>query len=155
MITTVIYDLRVFLLFYLILVVLFSMIFAVLGVGNGNVKGSFKDFADDINNRTDLNKPSIPNTEFDNVGLFLGAILSTFRNSLGDFDFDASKYLTSKENYLYWFIWLLCVVFTSIIFLNFVIAETSSSYERVKQNLVAQIYKEKANLILEAEDMIF
>jgi len=75
--------------------------------------------------------------------------------SLGDFDFNASNYLSEKENYLYWFIWLLTVIFTSIIFLNFVIAETSSSYERVKENLVAQIYKEKANLILEAEGMIF
>jgi len=74
MIQTVVYDLRVFLVFYSILVVLFSMIFAVLGVGNGNVKGKFKDFADDINKRTDLNKPSIPNSEYDNVGLFVGTI---------------------------------------------------------------------------------
>jgi len=50
------------------------MIFAVLGVGNGNVRGKFKDFADDINKRTDLNKPSIPNSEYNYVGLFVGSI---------------------------------------------------------------------------------
>ena len=74
MIQNVIYDLRVFLLFYSILIVFFSMIFAVLGVGNGNVRGKFKDFADDINKRTDLNKPSIPNSEYNYVGLFVGSI---------------------------------------------------------------------------------
>ena len=34
MITNVIYDLRIFLLFYLILIALFCQIFAVLGLGN-------------------------------------------------------------------------------------------------------------------------
>jgi len=41
MIHTVIWDLRVFLFFYFILIVLFSMVFAVLGVGNANVPGDF------------------------------------------------------------------------------------------------------------------
>ena len=45
------------------------------------------------------------------------------------------------------------VVMTCIIFLNFIIAEASASYEKVKENLVAMINKEKANLIAEAENM--
>lgn len=40
MINQVVFDLRVFLLFYVILIVLFSMIFAVLGLGNPNIVGS-------------------------------------------------------------------------------------------------------------------
>ena len=40
MIYTVIADLRVFLLFFTILVVLFGQIFAVLGVGNSKFEGS-------------------------------------------------------------------------------------------------------------------
>ena len=132
------------------------MIFAVLGVGNGQIKGAFKEHLKNIDTLDDLDKPeNIPNSEYNNVGLFLGTIFQTFRNSLGDFDFNASTYLTNKENYLYWFIWLLSVIVTSIIFLNFIIAETSASYESIKENLEAQIYKEKANLILEAEEMIF
>ena len=88
---------------------------------------------EEIEKREELDKPDgTPNEEYGNIGLFLGSIASTFRNSLGDFDFEAANYLTSSENYLYWFIWLLCVLFTSIIFLNFIIAETSSSYERIK-----------------------
>ena len=47
MINTVVYDLRVFLLFYSILIVLFSMIYAVLGVGNARV-GGFKTMVDSL-----------------------------------------------------------------------------------------------------------
>lgn len=43
MLTNVIYDLRIFLLFYTILVVLFSLLLGVLGVGNVKVPGEFKD----------------------------------------------------------------------------------------------------------------
>ena len=47
------------------------------------------------------------------------------------------------------------VVMTCIIFLNFIIAEASASYEKVKENLVAMINKEKSALIGEAEGMIW
>jgi len=43
------------------------------------------------------------------------------------------------------------VVMTTIIFLNFIIAEASASYDKVKQNLAAMINKEQASLIAEAE----
>ena len=73
--------------------------------------------------------------------------------AMGDFDFEASMYLKPYENFLYWLIWLMVVVMTCIIFLNFIIAEASASYEKVKLNLVAMINKEKASLIAEAEGM--
>jgi hypothetical protein len=41
MIYTVVADLKVFALFFTILIVLFSMVFAVLGAGNQNVPGEF------------------------------------------------------------------------------------------------------------------
>lgn len=44
---------------------------------------------------------------------------------------------------------------TCIIFLNFIIAEASASYQKVKDQLVAMINKEKASLIAEAEGMYF
>ena len=44
---------------------------------------------------------------------------------------------------------------TCIIFLNFIIAEASASYEKVKENLTAMINKEKSQLIGEAEQMIW
>ena len=54
MIQTVIKDLRVFLLFYAILIFLFSMIFAVLGVGNDKINGDFKDYVKEIDERDEL-----------------------------------------------------------------------------------------------------
>ena len=81
--------------------------------------------------------------------------MSTLRIAMGDFDFEASTYLTPQENALYWLIWLMVVVMTCIIFLNFIIAEASASYEKVKENLVAMINKEKSALIGEAEGMIW
>ena len=78
------------------------------------------------------------------LGLWAGTIVSTLRLAMGDFDFGASMFLTPQENILYWFIWLLVVVMTCIIFLNFIIAEASASYEKVKENLVAMINMEKS-----------
>ena len=89
------------------------------------------------------------------MGLFLGYIFSTLRSSLGDFDFEASNYLEPQENYLYWFIWLLMIILTCIIFLNFIIAETSASYESIKKNLQKMKFKEKSSLVTEAENMLF
>ena len=75
--------------------------------------------------------------------------------SLGDFDFEASMYLTAGENYLYWLYWFSVVLFTCIIFLNFIIAETSSSYQKVKKTVEALVNKGRASLISEAEDIYF
>lgn len=38
--------------------------------------------------------------------------------------------------------------------MNFIIAEVSASYEKVKEEIEALIYKERALLIAEAEDII-
>lgn len=64
-----------------------------------------------------------------NIGLFFGNIVSVMRTSLADFDFGSSEYLTDSENKMYWFVWFLIVLMTCIIFLNFIIAEASSSYD--------------------------
>ena len=45
------------------------------------------------------------------------------------------------------------VVITCIIFLNFIIAEASASYEKVSERLKAFILMQKANMIGEAEEM--
>ena len=46
------------------------------------------------------------------------------------------------------------VNFSLLIFLNFIIAEVSNSYSKVRERIDAQIYKERAKLISEAEDVI-
>ena len=55
---------------------------------------------------------------------------------------------------LYWFLWYVVVTVTCIIFLNFIIAEVSASYQIVKDNIEVLCMKDKAKLIKEAEDML-
>jgi len=42
MLKNVIYDLRIFLTFYAILIILFSLLFGILGVGNPNIEGEYQ-----------------------------------------------------------------------------------------------------------------
>ena len=50
--------------------------------------------------------------------------------------------------------WILTVVVTSIIFLNFVVAEACASYSRVVEQLEPVIKQAQAGLIAESEDMM-
>lgn len=127
MLANVIYDLRVFLLFYGILIFMFAQFITILGVPNYG--------------------------EYDKIGLFLGNLLQTLRISMGDFNFDNTEDLSIEINFLWWLVWLLIVVVTNIIFLNFIIAEASASYETVKERLDEFILKERTDLINESEDM--
>jgi hypothetical protein len=149
MLANVIYDLRIFMLFYIILIVLFSLLLGVLGLGNKNIEGGFKNMYG-----TKTVADLYPGSEYENVGLYLGNILTVLRMSMGDFGFDSAYLLSSTENIIYWFVWAIIVVVTCIIFLNFIIAEASASYEKVASDLEAYIMKEKALLIQEAELMM-
>ena len=66
---------------------------------------------------------------------------------MGDFGFDAANMLSDPLNGIYWAVWLIIVVVTNIIFLNFIIAEACASYENVASNLNAFILMERAALI--------
>ena len=46
------------------------------------------------------------------------------------------------------------VIFSALIFLNFIIAEVSNSYSRINEQIKALIYKERACLIQESEDIM-
>ena len=128
MITNVVIDLKIFLIFFAILIIMFSMIFDVIARNEA--------------------------PEYSKIGFFWGNVFTTLRLALGDFDFGMieDKPLT-KQHVLFWVTWLIMVIFSSLIFLNFIIAEVSSSYGKVKMNINALIYKERAALINEAEDI--
>lgn len=98
--------------------------------------------------------PIYPGSEYNHVGKMLGYVLSTLRISLGDFSFVAPQYLEQDENVLYWIVWFALVLVTCIIFLNFIIAEASNSYESVKSNIKAMVNENKASLCAEAELML-
>ena len=154
MLNQVLFDLRVFLLFYFILLIIFSFIFAVLGVGNKHF-GTYKEYYGEMTLEEGIYSEVEPMLEYHHIGLLLGYIITSLRMSLSDFDFAPSIYLSKEENILYWIMWFLVVLLTCIVFLNFIIAEASNSYSNVMDRLEALKNKEKSCLISEAEDIMF
>ena len=129
MILQCISDLRIFMLFFAILNLMFSGIFDIIG-------------------RNDA-------AEYRKLGPFSGNVMTTFRLSLGDFDFSiiGDDDLSAAQHWLFWIIWALMVLMACLIFLNFIIAEVSASYATVKETVKAQVYKERAGLVKDAEVM--
>ena len=106
-----------------------------------------------VDGEEDVDALDYPGNEYSKIGLFVGNLLITLRMSMGDFGFEAATMLDRYENQLYWICWFLIVIVTCIIFLNFIIAEASASYEKVAANLEPTIESEKASLICEADEM--
>ena len=62
----------------------------------------------------------------------VGNLFSAIRVSVGDYArVGAANYLSNEENHMFWISWFIMVVVASIVFLNFIIAEASASYEKV------------------------
>ena len=130
MMKAVVLDLQVFLLFFFTLICMGSLAFDVLAANNA--------------------------PEYRKIGPFLGQIIYVLRLSLGDFHFapfTGSERSAGQQN-LFWLAWFIMVVLCSLVFLNFIIAEVCNSYQTVKDNIDSLIYKERAGLISEAEDIM-
>jgi hypothetical protein len=112
MIIVVVSDLRTFLIFYVLLIFMFSLVFDIIA-------------------------PS-PAEEYEHVGRFMGNAITSLRMSLGDFDFGILRVIGGhaeilpKQHIMFWVAWLIMVIASSFIFINFVIAEVTNSYYKVK-----------------------
>ena len=62
--------------------------------------------------------------------------------------------LDGDEARMFWFVWLLTFMMGCLIFLNFIIAEVSDSYAKVKEDIDRLIYKERATMVKEVEDFL-
>jgi hypothetical protein len=131
MMVNVIIDLSTFLVFFLILVFMFSLVFDVIA------------------------KNDAP--EYHNLPPFAGNLLTTMRLALNDFDFgilaNPEKPLNTKQHILFWTVWCLMVALSSLIFLNFIIAEVSNSYKKVRVRINELVLRERATLIDEIEKL--
>ena len=94
--------------------------------------------------------------EYRKIGPFLGSFMFTFRLSLGDFAFDMvdDDIMEVSNQQIFWGIWLFLVVLSLLIMLNFIIAEVSNSYEIIRTQLQAYVYKERAGMCAEAEGIL-
>ena len=159
MLKNVVYDLKIFLLFYMILILMIGQCYAVLGLGNNylKVEETYVNRKGEEDVYMKRVSPTI-GTEHNTIGLHWAEMMWTLRMSMGDntgikvFKKPGFK-LTGEENYIFWVIWILTVVVTCVIFLNFIVAEASASYSKVVECLDEVIRQEMAALISEAEKM--
>ena len=147
MLKQVFYDLQAFLLFYFILMFMFGIIFSIIDWGN-------YEFNDDEYIRNIQYTATGPDKEYLLINKFFARMIVVLRISLGDFEFSSSTYLTPFQNVLYWLMFVLMVIVTCIVFLNFIIAEVSASYQSVKDILNVSILQERGQMINESEDML-
>ena len=132
MISSVVGYLKVFILFFIILIIFFSLLF-------------------------DIISPN-PAPEYSVIGSFFGNMMTTLRIALGDFDFAVLEdqgptlaTLDAEAHVIFWVCWVMICVFSSLIFLNFIIAEVCNCYAEIKADILPYNYKEKAGLINEAQ----
>ena len=103
MIRNVMRDLIIFFVFFTVVILSFSMILDVCGRSTAE--------------------------EYKMIGPLFGNIFATLRLSLGDFEFSQiGEQKLTLMHIMFWALWVLMVVFSSLIFLNFIIAEVSNSY---------------------------
>jgi hypothetical protein len=91
---------------------------------------------DTIKDKLNSNQLQLEST----IPSLVGNYLEIVRFSLGDFDFNVANTSNFQtfEVQIFWITWLLIVVITNIVFLNFIIAEVGSSYAAIK-DVVNQI----------------
>jgi hypothetical protein len=151
MLGAVFYDLRIFLLFYGILVGKFSLLFGILGCANPNsdINPTFAEaYAEAIETGD-----GYTGIEYSGMHQLIARFIDTLKCSMGDFGslITASIDLDLANNIMFWICLVLVITITCIIFLNFIIAEASASYEKVAAELESYIMKQKATLIADAE----
>lgn len=83
----------------------------------------------------------MPGKEYHHVGLWIGEIIWTLRMSIGDNDgIGASSLLAPTENVLFWLCFVITVFSSSVVFLNFIVAEASATYANVTETIDATIW---------------
>eukprot|EP00347_Sterkiella_histriomuscorum_P004167 403361497 len=125
MMAAVFVDLKYFIGFFLIFIIEFGLIFAILF-------------------------DAISIDEYSGIGIF-AYLMMAFRTSSGDFNVDSYKDQSSALVIISWAVWIIAVMLLNVMFMNFIIAVISESYEKVMQKLVAEGFKVKVQMIVERE----
>lgn len=86
-------------------------------------------------------------TEYEAIGSYLGNFFSVIRFSIGDNDFSHVNLMDKKSQKMFWAVYFIIMYIMCIIFLNFIIAEASASYERVSTRIDNFLLFQKVRLI--------
>eukprot|EP00347_Sterkiella_histriomuscorum_P017811 403347898 len=125
MMAAVFIDLKYFLAFFVVFILQFGIIFAILFDATGI-------------------------EEYNGIGIF-SYFMMAFRTSSGDFNVDSYKDQSQILVIISWTIWIIAVMILNVMFMNFIIAVISESYEKVMQKLTAESYRVKVQMIFERE----
>ena len=131
---------------YVIIVFIFSLIIGVLG---------FQNYTKDADGWATMQEEGeYSGIEYKAIGRFWGNLITIVRMSVGDNDFDSISEMKKENALMFWLVWVLILYIMCIIFLNFIIAEASASYENVSNDIDNFLQYQRANLINESEDMM-
>jgi hypothetical protein len=125
MLVAVFRDLRTFFFFFMIVNAFFSVFVGIL----------VKDLS-----------------EYEGIGP-IGYFVIALRESIGDYD-TASYSKNTDYKIIGWIIYLMVMFLGNVIFMNFIIAVVSQSYENCMQRSVAQSFKVKLHMIREYESIM-
>ena len=155
MLTSVIWKLKTFMTFFIIILIFFAEILAVLGVGNINRPDGYRLVFLDKEKASGISDDA-PNVDQRQLNMLIGNVIHMFRISMGDFAIiDLVKYMNNKEDVIiFWVIWFIMVLVLAFVFLNFVVAEASETYNIVNDSIIETIYMQKADLIADAESIM-
>jgi hypothetical protein len=145
MVTSVLRELRVYVVIYFFIAFVLSLMFNVLGVGL--VKNDDPD--SNIGN-----KPQNP--EYSILGNLIGHVIQSVRlsqvdpTSIGPYKISISL-MGHEENILFWLLWVFGAILTNVIYLNFIVAEVMNIYGKVTLTLGEVKTRERASMIAESE----
>lgn len=93
-----------------------------------------------------------PNAAYGQINFFVALMIQTLRLAYGDFDIiSQAMYLSKSDSIMFWIIWFFTVMVSCIIFLNFIVAEASGTYNIVNEHLEEYIMLQRASMVGEAE----
>lgn len=96
-----------------------------------------------------------PNIEYRQLHFFAALVIQSLRIGYGDFAILSQVcYLGQSDSIMFWIIFFFTVLISCIIFLNFIVAEASGSYNEVNEKLEEFIQMQRASMIGEAEQII-
>jgi hypothetical protein len=145
MVTSVLRELKVYVVIYLLLVFVLSLMFNVLGVGllpNDNPESSEGHM--------------VQNPEYKILGNLIGLMIQSVRlsqvdpTSIGPYKISISR-MGHEENILFWLLWVFGAILTNVIYLNFIVAEVMNIYGKVTLTLGQVKTRERASMIAESE----
>lgn len=147
MVTSVLRELRVYMVIYFFIAFVLSLMFNVLGVGllkNDDPESSIGNV--------------VQTPEYAILGNLVGQVIQSVRlsqvdpTSIGPYKISISL-LGHEENILFWLLWVFGAILTNVIYLNFIVAEVMNIYGKVTLTLGQVKTRERASMIAESEYM--